>query len=50
MTPPTTLIERSVHAAGRGAVAATPIERALLAADHALYGFVLNEGHRRPQE
>lgn len=27
-----------------------PIERALLAADHVLYGFVLNEGHRRPQE
>jgi len=27
-----------------------PVERALLAVDHVLYGFVLNEGHRRPQE
>ncbi len=27
-----------------------PVERAVLAADHALYGLVLNEGHRRPQE
>jgi hypothetical protein len=27
-----------------------PLERALLATDHALYGLVLNEGHRRPQE
>ncbi len=27
-----------------------PVERALLAADHVLYGFVLNEGNRRPRK
>jgi hypothetical protein len=27
-----------------------PVERAALAADHLLYGFVLSETHRRPQE
>jgi hypothetical protein len=27
-----------------------PIDRAGLAADHLLYGLVLNEGRRRPQE
>ncbi len=27
-----------------------PLERALLAVDHMLYGYVLGEGHRRPQE
>lgn len=27
-----------------------PVERAALAADHLLYGFVLSEGRRRPQE
>ena len=27
-----------------------PLQRALLAADHMLYGYVLNEGHQRPQE
>jgi hypothetical protein len=29
---------------------ARPVERAALAADHLLYGFVLNEMRRRPQE
>jgi hypothetical protein len=27
-----------------------PVDRAGLAADHLLYGLVLNEGRRRPQE
>ena len=27
-----------------------PVERAALAADHLLYGLVLSEGHRRPQD